>query len=209
MEIIEAVHSGIDFSVKPKGNTDLRKEFNIADDHLIIINLSAIAPHKDYFTFVDTAVILLKNGLKATFLLIGGDGGEATKIKDYIEKNSVQNNLIMTGFRNDVQDILDQADLMLFTSKTEGLGGATLDALLAGVPVVSTEVGGVPEIIEHEKTGLLAPVGNAKKLAKQVERMLKEKKLRDNCINNGKIKTRKFSKEINAQKILNIYCSIN
>lgn len=207
-KIIATIHSGIDLSVKPIGGTNLRKEFNIPDDNLIIVNLSAIAPHKDYFTFVNTAAILLKKGLKATFLLIGGDGGEAEVIADFIEKNNAQEKLIMTGHRKDVQDILAQADLMLFTSKTEGLGGATLDALLAGVPVVSTKAGGVPEIIEHQVTGLLAPIGNAKILAEQVERMLNDNELRRSCIENGKTKTRLFSKEKNAEKILNIYCSI-
>jgi glycosyltransferase involved in cell wall biosynthesis len=207
-QLIKTIYSGIDLSVKPIGATDLRKEFNVPDDNLIIVNLSAIAPHKDYFTFVNTAEILLKKGLKATFLLIGGDGGEATDIAEFIEKKKIKDNLIMTGHRTDVQDILAQADLMLFTSKTEGLGGATLDALLAGVPVVSTKVGGVQEIIEHGKTGLLAPIGNAKMLAEQVERMLNDIHLRQACIEKGKMKTRLFSKEKNAEKILNIYCSI-
>ncbi len=207
-EIICTVHSGIDLSITSEKVTDIREEFGIPREHKIIINLSAIAPHKDYFTFVDTAVILLKKGLQATFLLVGGDGGEMTAIRDYIRKCGVQHQLILTGHRNDVPSVLAQADLMLFTSKTEGLGGAVLDALLSGTPVVATAAGGVPEIIDHQKTGLLAPVGNASALAAAVERMFRDPALRNTCIENGKIKATLFSKEKMAEKIINIYRAV-
>ena len=204
--VLDIVHSGIDLSIKPSENIkDFRQEYDIPKGHFIIINLSAIAPHKDYFTFVDTAEILLKRGLPAVFLLIGGDGGEMPKIKRFIRKKGLEKELILTGFREDVPDILSQTDLLLFTSKTEGLGGATLDALKAGVPVVTTAVGGVMEIVEDGVTGLVAPIGDAEGLAKQVEKMIADKNLQTRLVKNGKEKVELFSKEKNAEKIIAIY----
>ena len=203
---IHAIHSGIDLLKKKENKaTDLRNEFNIPPSSHIIINLAAIAPHKDYFTFVDTAEVLIKKGMDAFFLLIGGDGGEAKKINLYVRKKGLEDRLVLTGHRTDVTNILHQSDLMLFTSKTEGLGGATLDALLAGTPVVSTEVGGVMEIIEDGVTGLTAPIGDAEKLAGQVVRLLNNQELRKLLIKNGKERTKQFSKEENANKIVEVY----
>ena len=204
--LLKVIHSGIDLSVQPSGNgIDLRQEFDIPNDHFIIVNLSAIAPHKDYYTFVNTAEILLKNGLPARFLLIGEDGGERADIQRYIQKKGLEGLLVLTGFRKDVPDILAQTDLLLFTSKTEGLGGATMDALKAGVPVVSTHVGGVMEVIEDGVTGLVAPVGDSETLARHVVKMLSDKDLRTLFVKNGLEKVKQFSKEKNAEKIIAVY----
>jgi len=208
--VIHTVHSGIDLhqGTNLKG-TDLRKEFGIAPGQKIIVNLAAIAPHKDYFTFVKTAKLLLERGLSAKFLLVGGDGGERAAIEEYIQKNELTGQLILTGFRTDVPDILQQSDLFLFTSKTEGLGGAVLDALYAGVPVVATAAGGVPEIIKDGFCGFLAPVGDAECLARKVEELLMDKELQGRFRHNGLEAIQAFSKREMAAKVLGIYQSIS
>lgn len=208
-QLITTIHSGIDLSKEDDtSQTHLRQEFDIPTEDSIIINLAAIAPHKDYFTFVDTAAILLGKGLKATFLLVGGDGGEAKAIQEHIDKTKHASKIKMTGFRKDVAGVLSQSDLFLFTSKTEGLGGAVLDALKAGVPVVSTAVGGVMEIIENGQTGLVAPIGEPAELAAKVQELIADKSLQKKLIENGKQKIQAFSKEQNAIKILKVYQSV-
>ena len=74
----------------------------------------------------------------------------------------------MTGFRKDIPKILPELDIFLFSSKTEGLGTSLLDAFACQVPVVATNAGGVPELIIHEKTGLLSPTKDPQSLAKNV-----------------------------------------
>ena len=85
---LKTVYSGIDlqkFCEKPSGI--LRKEYQIPEDTLLIGNVAAISPHKDYFTFVDTVEILQKEELKARYLMIGGkqDIEETQKIEAYIQ----------------------------------------------------------------------------------------------------------------------------
>ncbi len=207
--IVHAIHSGIGLGQKKElSKTNLRTEFNVPDGHFIVINLAALAPHKDYFTFVNTAGILLEKGLPAKFLLVGGDGGEQENIRRFIQKKGLQNDLVLTGFRTDIQAILAQADLLLFTSKTEGLGSAVLDALKAGVPIVATAAGGVPEIVEDGVAGFLAPVGDAGILADKVWKLLKDKDLQQKFAINGREKIKQFSKEITAERILEVYLSV-
>src|ERR1051326_7727461 len=169
---LTVVYDGIDMNRFSLENTGiLRKEFKIQTDELIVGNVAAIAPHKDYFTFVDTAEILIKKNIKAKFFIIG-DGPEKEKIKNYIEEKNLDEKIILTDFRKDLEKSFCELDIFLFTSKTEGLGSSILDAYLCGVPVVATTAGGIPEIVTHEQTGLLSPPKNAQSLSENVLKLI-------------------------------------
>ncbi len=217
---LKVVHSGVDFARfgldgtgkilnrHPIHSDVLRKEFSIAPGHFIIANVAAIAPHKDYFTFVNTAEILIRENFPATFFIIGGDGGEEQQIRHFIMEKKLESHFYLLGHRDDVPRILPGADVLLFTSKTEGIGGATFEAFACGVPVVATAAGGVPEVVEHELCGLLAPVGDAILLAKYVQRVLVELGLKEKLVKNAYQKLSYFSKKRTAKEILDVYISL-
>ena len=91
------------------------------------------------------------------------------------------------------------------TSETEGLGSTLLDAFACRVPVVATAAGGIPEIIHHKKTGLLAPVADAQTLARNVQELIQDTALRERIVNQAYASLSKFSKENMALKTLEIY----
>ncbi|MBI5917410.1 MAG: glycosyltransferase family 4 protein [Bacteroidetes bacterium] len=209
-EKLAVVHSGIDlgrfdFSDKKLNDKKLRREFSIPGGHFLIANVAAIAPHKDYFTFAKTAEILLRQGFPATFLAIGSDGGEVAAVRRFIEEKKLEGQVILTGFRADVPEILPELDLLLFTSKTEGLGTSLLDAFACGVPVVATATGGIPEVVEHGVTGLLAPVGDAGQLASHVQKVLTDSVLRKKLTANARCRVQDFTKGKMAEAVLKIY----
>ena len=200
------VHDGINPNKFKYGASDiLREEFRIPKDVFLIGKVAAIAPHKDYFTFVNTVEKLVVQKIKAHFFIIGGDGGEERNIRNYVKEKKLGKHISFTRHRTDIPKILPELDLFLFTSKTEGLGTSVLDALACKVPVVSTNAGGVPEIIKDEINGLLAPVGDANKLSEQVIRILNNSKLRAQIIKEGINTLENFTKEKMAQKTLEIY----
>ncbi len=203
---LRVVHSGIDIDrfKQPKSSL-LRLQYEIPSDHFIIANVAAIAAHKDYFTFVDTAKRLLDVGVKAMFLIIGEDGGEEAKVRAYIEQLGIEKSIVLTGFRSDIPKILPEIDVFLFTSKEEGLGTSVLDAFASNIPVVATKAGGVSEMIVDKKTGLLADVGNAEELAKQVQRILYDPVLKKELVNNAQSKLQHFTKRKMAEGVLRIY----
>ena len=203
---LSCVHSGIDLTRFKAGNNTakIRLTYDIDPSLLLIGNVASIAPHKDYFTFVDTAEIILKNGLKAFFLIIG-DGPEAARIKDYIRKKRLEQYFIITGFRNDIPELLPELDIFLFTSKTEGLGTSLLDALASGTPIVSTTAGGITEMLSHNENALLADVGDAKTLATHVMKLIKDEELQEKLIRNGAEQLKQFTKEEMARKTFLIY----
>ncbi|MCB0704683.1 MAG: glycosyltransferase family 4 protein [Saprospiraceae bacterium] len=203
---VQVVYSGINpdrFKKSPKGQ--LREELGLKQEQILIGNVAAIAPHKDYFTFVETAEILLKKGLDVRFLIIGGDGGEEAIIRETILKKGLENQILLLGFRQDIPELLAELDLLLFTSKTEGLGTSLLDALASGLPIVATRGGGIPEIIRHGETGLTAEVGDAPALARLVLQMLTDTDLRAKLIAGGLDLVQSFSKSNTAAATQEIY----
>lgn len=206
--VLASVYDGIDLKkFKYTASGILRYGFSILPDELIIGNVAAIAPHKDYFTFVNTAEILLKKNLNAKFLIIG-DGPEKTAIESYIRSKNLQGKIIMTGFRNDIPKILPELDMFLFTSKTEGLGSSILDAYLCNVPVVAASAGGIPEIVQNGKTGLLSPPQKALLLAENVLKLIADPELKKSLTENAKEFVTNFSKERTAEATLSVYKEI-
>ena len=205
-ERVETVYSGVDLEkFKESSPNNLRQSYSIPLEHKIIANVSAIAGHKDYETFVNTARELLKMRSDVTFLIVGADGGEKNRIVEMINEYNLNANIKLTGYVEDAYKLISQLDIFLFPSKMEGLGTSILDAQASCTPVVSTFAGGIPELVEHKSTGLLSPIGDAQDLASNINMILEDRELKDKLINNAKVNVRKFSKKHTAQKTLNIY----
>jgi len=204
--VLKVVYSGIDLDRFKECHDKkiLRNLFKIPEENTIIGNVAALAPHKDYFTFVDTAEEILKKHPETTFLIIG-QGSEKQKIAEYIFEKGLQNALIFTGFRTDIPDILPELDIYLMTSETEGLGTSILDAYACEVPVVATRAGGIPEIVTHEKTGLLAEIKNPVQLANNVIRLIEDETLKNNLVKEAKKEILNFTRQQTARKTMEEY----
>lgn len=203
------VYSGVDlnkFKVEP--SFSIRKKYDINDDKIIVGNTSALADHKDYFTFIDTAKRIIDSGEKAHFFILG-DGPMKEEITTYVASREMTAHITFTGFVDNVPEWLRQFDVFLITSKTEGLGTSIIDALACEVPIVATNAGGIPELVIHEKTGLLAEVKDVEALYAFVIRLIKDKTLRDQLVERGLKHVQLFSKENTAKETLKIYETID
>ncbi len=207
-ERLATVYSGIDTSrfIQSAKTSFLRDEFEVKANFLIG-NVAALAPHKDYFTFISTAESLLNKGVDAQFFIVG-DGPLREEIQNRVSQSAHKDRFILTGFRKDIPQVLPCLDLFLITSETEGLGTSILDAFACGVPVVATAAGGIPEIVQHEKTGLTADVKDVEGLASQVLRVIGNKELRDQFVVNAKNLLNEFSTETVAVRTLEHYKSV-
>lgn len=206
-EKLATVYSGIDlkkFDFEPSNK--LKEAFNIPASHALIGNVSALAPHKDYFTFLDTVKVFFQKHptTEATFLIIG-DGLLKDQLEQYAASLNVNKHVVFTGFRSDVTAILKELDVFLITSETEGLGTTIIDAMACNVPVVATRAGGIPELVIHEKTGLSSNVKNAVDLAENCHRILVDEALRSQLVSNAANHVKGFAKEVTASLTLNYY----
>ncbi len=127
----------------------------------------------------------LKNkGLDWQFVIIG-EGPERSKIENLIKKNNLENNVFLTGFISDAFECLKAFDLFVLPSVKEGQPWTILEAMAAGVPIVATNIAGIPEMIENEKSGLLVEPTDPEALAAAIEKMLIRPSLAQECVKNA------------------------
>ncbi|VAW27690.1 hypothetical protein MNBD_BACTEROID06-1171, partial [hydrothermal vent metagenome] len=174
VEKLNIIYDGIDINkFRQVYAPHLKRSLGI-EGKKVIGNISAVVAEKDYFTFVDTAEIVLNKIPDVHFLIIGS-GAEYEPIKKYISIKKLGANITMLGFRKDIPELLSIIDVFLMTSTMEGLGSTILDAFASKVPVVATNVGGIPEIVLHESTGLLSSPKDFESLSDNVIRLLNDK----------------------------------
>jgi len=204
---LATVYSGIDLNKFATSSGVLRKELGMKEGAFLIGNTSALADHKDYFTFIDVAEKIIQKHDHCHFVVMG-DGQMKEEIQAYAQSKKLKNQFTFTGFRNDIPKVLADLDLFLITSKTEGLGTSILDAFACNVPVVGAAGGGITELIENEKTGLLCEVKNAEQITVAVERMISEPAVREKCAEGARKKVQLFSKEETAKNTLQHYLNL-
>ena len=103
------------------------------------------------------------------FVIVGHQRKDLfSKLEAQVKQAGVGGNIHFLGFRSDVQDLLCQADVFLLPSTSEGFSRSTVEAMMAGIPVVATRSGGPEEILEHEKTGILIPVADSVAMSQAV-----------------------------------------
>ena len=98
-------------------------------------------------------------------LVLVGDGPEYGRTRELVDKLGLADMVRYVGVVGDVAPILKAADVLLLPSETESFGLVALEAMASGVPVVASDVGGLPEVVEHGVTGFLAPVGDVDAMA--------------------------------------------
>src|SRR5262245_36240031 len=107
--------------------------------------------------------------------MIGADSSEKnypSEVEMLAQRLRLDHQVIFTGERQDVPDILREIDIVVHPSLTEGLSNVILEAMAVGIPVVATSVGGNPELVEDGRTGFLIPAENAVEIANSIERLL-------------------------------------
>jgi glycosyltransferase involved in cell wall biosynthesis len=131
---------------------------------------------KDFLTLV-RALAALGPGSFAEALIVG-DGPDRAAIEREISRLGLEDRVRLAGERSDVPELLAAADVFVLSSASEGLPLSVMEAMAAGLPVVASAVGGIPELVIDGETGLLVPAGDATELTAALERVLLDRQLR-------------------------------
>lgn len=209
-EKIHLAYSGIDLAPFKKlpSKIPLKKEFQISGKAVIIGNVAALVDHKDHKTLLEAVALLIPLLEKRHFqVFIVGDGELEDSLKaKAAELGIYQNGLVFfTGFRDDVDAFLSLFDIYVMSSKEEGLGTAVLDAMAAGLPVCATAGGGIPEMIDQNRGGLLTPVGDAEKLAESLKYLILNAEKRKQMGAYNKKRVCDFSMQNTCQETVKVY----
>lgn len=165
--MIRVIHSGVVTDPVCDGATELMTEFGVSAENPVLVSVAHLSPEKGHEILLK-AMKLVLDRMPSARLMIVGEGERRDSLEALAKESGLQNEVIFTGFRIDVSNFYDLADVFVSSSKAEGLGSSILDALAAGVPVVATAVGGIPEFIEDGQTGLLVPAAEPQALAQGV-----------------------------------------
>lgn len=193
------IYNGVDveaFSFRDNETLKVRAKLNVrAHDYMIFTagNLTEIKGHKYLVSAVHK---LVSKGLPIK-CLIAGQGDLKEALEQQILKMGLENNVTLLGYRNDIPSLLSAADIFCMPSLNEALGYSLLEAMASGVPVVASNVGGIPEVITHGKEGILVEPGDAQQISQAVEKVMSDDKLAKSMGSAGKKTVReRFSLEV-------------
>lgn len=162
---IEVVYNFIDENEYYRKNLPhIRKQYHIKENEHVFIHISNFRKVKRIEDVVKTFK-LIQNEIPSKLLLVG-DGPEHPYIYDLVQQLNISDKVLFLGKQKNISDLLSISDVKLLFSEKESFGLVLLEAMACGVPCIGTNVGGVPEVIEHGKTGYLVDVGDNDQAAK-------------------------------------------
>ena len=146
---------------------------NLENNHILLGSVGRLSDQKDPITMIEAFGIISKPFPNAHLALVG-DGELKGKILEKIHQLKLDGKVHLTGNKNNPWSVYHSMDLFIMSSIYEGLGRSITEALSCGVPVVCTDVEGVPEIVRDNITGILVPPKDANKLADGIIRTLND-----------------------------------
>lgn len=171
-----------DRRMKPtKGRLATRRALGISPEARVILSLGALAREKDPLGHLEITGALLRED-PATFHLFVGQGPLRGKLEREVGGLNLDRQVRVLGSRNDVPDILGSSDVLLVASSIDGMEGmpaSVIEAGMAGVPVVSYALAGIPEIVVDGETGRLLPQGDVGALRRALSALLEDTSARD------------------------------
>ena len=208
-ESATVVHEGIDVDrIERAPALDLRREFDLPAGCPIVGNVAALVPHKGQRHLVDAAAQVVREIPDARVLIVGA-GELQGALARQIGRLHLDGKVILTGFRSDVPSVLKGLDLFVMSSVTEGLGTSVLDAMAAGLAVVGTRAGGIPESVVDGETGLLTPPADAPALARAITELLRDTPRREAFGRVGRRRARAaFSAERMVEETAAVYADV-
>lgn len=174
-----------------------------------IVSVGSLVPHKGQEVLI-RAMTDIRSRVPDSTLTIVGDGSERARLERLSDELDMKGAVRFTGRVADVGEYLSDADLFALPSlEREGLGISILEAMASGLPVVATECGGIVEIVENERNGLLVPPGDSAALSNALLRLMQERELSVRMAENARDRVEKeFTLEKMCTDLLDIYKGI-
>lgn len=152
------------------------------------------------------ALNIIQREFSDVHLIILGDGSEKIYLQKIAHNLNISNKITFKGWVENVVDYLHSADIFVLPSLQEGLPNSLLEAMACGIPVIASKIGGVVDVIEDGKSGILFEPGNISDLANAIRKLLKDDDLRDKIKAEAvKIIVEKFSIERVVEEYINLY----
>jgi N-acetyl-alpha-D-glucosaminyl L-malate synthase BshA len=190
---IEVIHNFFAPRLPHRSREEMRRELGLREE-VVVFHSSNLRPGKRIDLLLETvARVRPRDGFK--LLILAGE--PFAPFAEHVRRLDLADRVVVREKVNDIEDYLQVADVGLFTSETESFCLSILEAMCFGCPSVSTRVGGIPEVVEDNRSGLLVPFGDVAALASALEGLIHDKTRRDALARAAQARAReRFSAEI-------------
>lgn len=184
-----------------------REKLGIAQGEQVILCAGRLSLEKGHADLLSAGSLLNSRGqLQRSRIVIAGSGPEAEPLKQQAERAGLNGKVVFAGHQSIMAPFYALATLMALPSHSEGSPNVVLEAMAAGVPIVATAVGGVPEILTDGETAVLVPARNPAALAGGIERVLNDATLREHIAANAqRLASSEYTKEAHHRSLISMY----
>ncbi len=205
---IETVHNGIEnktANLSEQQILNIKKQLFLAGkETLIVFSAGALHPRKGYKYLISAYKKIIQK-IDNIKLVIAGSGPSGLFLDKLIKNLKLEKKVMLLGQRDDIENLMQAADLFVLPSLKEAFGLVILEAMQNGLPVVASEVGGIPEIINNDNQGLLVKPANKNELVKAILKLLEHNELRKKIKQNGLLRWQEFSADKMARNTEAVY----
>ncbi|UCD71959.1 MAG: glycosyltransferase, partial [Syntrophobacterales bacterium] len=189
----ETVYNGVDLaSFSPEiGGFTLRTELKVGKDTTLIGTMGHLAPLKGFEELIEAVGWVVAQGFDVKLAVAGeaiysGSPRYKQRLISLVDSLGLNDTVFFLGFKEDIPELLASFDIFVLPSRSEGFGRVNLEAMAMGKPVISTKVGGIPEVVLDGITGILVPPGNSRDLGHAIMRLLNDIQLRESFGKEGR-----------------------
>jgi glycosyltransferase involved in cell wall biosynthesis len=205
---LHVVHNALTTSARHSATDrqSARRAVGLPDSIPVVLSLGRLSREKGTEDLLRAFAVLLARRNRDGMLVIGGDGPERPRLERIARELGVARRTSFVGYLLDPAPFLAAADVFAMPSLSEGSPYALLEALAAGLPIVATQAGGIPEMVSHETTALLTAPGDYPALADSIDRLLIDHALAQRIAANGRrhfLET--FNAKTRADRLLHVY----
>ncbi|MDD5674484.1 MAG: glycosyltransferase family 4 protein [Chitinivibrionales bacterium] len=177
---VRVIHNGIDETaiIPKKSNNAIREELGISLKSIVVGTLGRMVGVKGHIYFLEGAKEICRQKNNVIFV-IAGDGPFKSEALNFVKKENLDDKIKILGFRDDPIDVLNMFDVFTLTSLHEGVPMVLLEAMCLAKPIISSSVGGIPEILTNEVNSLLIEPGDSQAFSQAVQKLVHDREFRE------------------------------
>jgi len=204
------IHSGVDikkFKQAPVNAVEKKRSLRLAQKGLVVGFIGWLLPIKGPMHLLKAMEAIWQDH-ENTILVFVGKGDLELELRSEALKTSANGRVHFLGWRNDIEAIMPLFDIFVLPSLNEGMGRVLVEAMAAGKPIVASNVGGIPDLVQHDINGLLVPPGDENALAAGIRQLINEPEKAKMMGQRGRERCHQFSLEAMVTKIDALYLSL-
>jgi len=191
----------------PLDRRPIRSALGLPEGAFVVGAVGRLSVEKGHRHLVDAAPTLVRQVANLQFVLLG-EGRERPELEKQVVRLGMRERVVFAGFQTDVRPWIQACDVIANPSLTEGMPNAVLEAMALGTPVVATAVGGVPDMIQDQVSGLLVPPGDPAALASAILDLFANPSRAEQLARAAQTKLEEFSPAKQCERLLDLYAEV-